>query len=131
VLTVLREILFIGLILGGCVAFAAAKHCGFNKDSSWVEVGVRVVGMALAVVVVGAAVSRSSVLDEVLDNRRVLGMVLLGISVCLWIISLVLFNWLDGLESNVVWVFYAAPLPCSGWDSACGSLMCSVETRPA
>jgi hypothetical protein len=92
VLTVLREILFIGLILGGCVAFAAAKHSGFNKDPSWVEVGVRVVGMALAVVVVGAAVSRSSVLDEVRDNHRAVGMVLVGISVCLWIISLVLFD---------------------------------------
>jgi hypothetical protein len=114
VLTVLREILFIGLILGGCVAFAAAKHCEFDKDSFWVDVGVRVVGMALAVVVVGAAVDRSSVVDGVVDNRRAVGMVLLGIGVCLWISLLVLFDWWDGLDSNVGWVFYAAPFGLCG-----------------
>jgi hypothetical protein len=115
VLTALREILFIGLILGGCIAFAAAKRWGFNKDSSWVEVGVRVVGMALAVVVVGAAVSRSSVMDEVVDNHRAIGMALVGISICLWIIGLVLFDWWDGLESNVgISIFYAAPIALVG-----------------
>jgi len=115
VLTVLREILFIGLILGGCVAFAASRHWGFNKDSSWGEVGVRAVGMALGVVMVGAAVSRSSVMDEVRDNHRAIGMVLLGISACLWITSLILPNRWDGFdESNFACVFYAVPIALAG-----------------